>query len=153
MWNNYCLCKLRDEFIRVTQSKKHQFILGHFFPILEYEAHEGCNLHIPWLQPFCCAVLCHLVMSDSFWCHGLQPARLFCPWGFFRQEYWSCHALLQGILPTQGLNPGLPHCRRIHYHLSHLIPSDTALQELSQWAAFYFYPHFTERKQKVGQVE
>ena len=27
--------------------------------------------------------------------------------------------LLQGIFPTQGLNPGLPHCRRILYHLSH----------------------------------
>jgi len=23
------------------------------------------------------------------------------------------HALLQGIFPTQGLNPGLPHCGRI----------------------------------------
>ena len=21
------------------------------------------------------------------------------------------HSLLQGIVPTQGLNPGLPHCR------------------------------------------
>ena len=24
-----------------------------------------------------------------------------------------CHALLQGIFPTQGLNSGLPHCREI----------------------------------------
>ena len=31
----------------------------------------------------------------------------------------GCHALLQGILPTQGSNPGLPHCRWILYHLSH----------------------------------
>ena len=31
----------------------------------------------------------------------------------------GCHALPQGILPTQGLNPGLPHCRWILYHLSH----------------------------------
>ena len=29
------------------------------------------------------------------------------------------HALLQGILPTQGSNPGLPHCRWILYCLSH----------------------------------
>ena len=29
------------------------------------------------------------------------------------------HALLQGTFPTQGLNPGLWHCRRIPYHLSH----------------------------------
>ena len=30
-----------------------------------------------------------------------------------------CHALLQGNFPTQGLNPGLPHCRQILYCLSH----------------------------------
>ena len=27
----------------------------------------------------------------------------------------GCHALLQGIFPTQGSNPGLPHFRRILY--------------------------------------
>ena len=31
----------------------------------------------------------------------------------------GCHALLQGIFPTQGLNPGLLHCRWIVYCLSH----------------------------------
>ena len=31
----------------------------------------------------------------------------------------GCHALLQGIFPTQGLNPGLPHCRWILYCLGH----------------------------------
>ena len=31
----------------------------------------------------------------------------------------GCHALLQGIFPTQGSNPGLPHCRQILYHPSH----------------------------------
>ena len=30
----------------------------------------------------------------------------------------GCHALLQGIFPTQGLNPDLPQCR-ILYHLNH----------------------------------
>ena len=29
------------------------------------------------------------------------------------------HSLLQGIFLTQGLNPGLLHCRQILYHLSH----------------------------------
>jgi len=28
------------------------------------------------------------------------------------------HALLQGIFPTQGSNPGLPHYRQILYYLS-----------------------------------
>ena len=32
----------------------------------------------------------------------------------------GCHALLQGIFLDQGWNPGLPHCRQIFYHLSHL---------------------------------
>ena len=31
----------------------------------------------------------------------------------------DCHFLLQGIFPTQGSNPGLPHCRQMLYHLSH----------------------------------
>ena len=31
----------------------------------------------------------------------------------------GCHALFQGIFPTQGWNSGLLHCRWIHYHLSH----------------------------------
>ena len=40
--------------------------------------------------------------------------------GFSRQEYWrGCHFLLQEIFPTQGLKPGLLHCRQMLYHLSH----------------------------------
>ena len=31
----------------------------------------------------------------------------------------GCHYLLQSIFPTQGLNLGLVHCRRILYQLSH----------------------------------
>ena len=31
----------------------------------------------------------------------------------------GCHVLLQGIVPTPGSNPALPHCRWILYHLSH----------------------------------
>ena len=38
---------------------------------------------------------------------------------FSKPEYWHSLSLLQGIFTTQGSNPGLPHCRRILYHLSH----------------------------------
>ena len=31
----------------------------------------------------------------------------------------GCHALLQGIFPTQGSNLGLPCCRQILYQLSY----------------------------------
>ena len=38
---------------------------------------------------------------------------------FSRTEYWSEQPfLLQGIFPTQGSNPGLPHCRQILYQVS-----------------------------------
>ena len=45
----------------------------------------------------------------------------------------GCHFLLQGIFPTQRSNPGLPHCRRIPYHLSH----QRGLRIL-EWVAYLF---------------
>ena len=53
----------------------------------------------------CVCVLSHSVMSNSLQPSGLQPARLLCPWGFSRQEYWSglpCPP--PGDLPDQGSN-------------------------------------------------
>ena len=43
-----------------------------------------------------------------------------CPWDSPGQDTGggSC-SLLQGIFPTQGSNPGLPHCRQILYCLSY----------------------------------
>ena len=62
----------------------------------------------------------HSVVSDSLQPHGLQPSRLFHPWDFSGKSTGvDCHFLLQGIFPTQGLNPGLPHCRQTLYPLSH----------------------------------
>ena len=45
----------------------------------------------------------------------------------------GCHAFLQGIFPTQGLNPGLPHCRWILYHLSY-----QGSPRILEWVAFPF---------------
>ena len=46
-------------------------------------------------------------MSDSLWPHGLQPARLLCPRDSpGKNTGVGCHALLQGIFPIQGLDPG-----------------------------------------------
>ena len=42
------------------------------------------------------------------------------PWDFLGKSTGvDCYFLLQGIFLTQGLNPGLPHCRQTLYHLSH----------------------------------
>ena len=44
------------------------------------------------------------VMSDSLQLHGLWP-RCLCPWDISaRNTGVSCHFLLQGFFPTQGLN-------------------------------------------------
>ena len=52
--------------------------------------------------------------------HGLQPTRLLCPWDSpGKNTRVGSLSLLQGIFLTQGLNPGLPHCRWILYQLSH----------------------------------
>ena len=68
-----------------------------------------------------CVCVSHSVMSDSLWPHGLWPARLLCPWDSpGKNTGVGCHALLQGIFPTQGSNLGLCHCRKILYHLSYL---------------------------------
>ena len=57
----------------------------------------------------------HSVVSDS-----LRPYGLYSPWNSPGQKTGvGSLSLLQGIFPTQGLNPGLPHCRQILYRLSH----------------------------------
>ena len=60
-----------------------------------------------------------LIMSDSLQTHGLQPARLLCPWDSpGKNTGVGCQALLQGIFLTQRLNPGFLYCRWILYHLT-----------------------------------
>ena len=46
--------------------------------------------------------------------------KLLRPWDFQGKGTGvGWHFLLQGIFPTQGLNPGLSHCRQTLYRLSH----------------------------------
>ena len=57
----------------------------------------------------------HSAMSDS-----LRPQGLYSPWNSPGQNTGvGSFSLLQGISPTQGLNPGLPYYRWILYRLSH----------------------------------
>ena len=51
---------------------------------------------------------------------SLQPHGLYSPWNSAGQNTGvGSLSLLQGIFPTQGLNPCLPHCWWILYQLSH----------------------------------
>ena len=55
------------------------------------------------------------VVSDS-----LPPNGLYSPWNSPGQNTGvGSLSLLQGISPTQGSNPALPHYRQILYQLSH----------------------------------
>ena len=54
------------------------------------------------------------VVSDSLRSYGL-----YSPWNSPGQNTGvGSLSLLQGIFPTQGSNPGLPHCRQSLYQLS-----------------------------------
>ena len=58
--------------------------------------------------------------SCSVVSHSLGPHGLYSPWNSPGQNTGvGSLSLPQGIFPTQGVNPGLPHCRRILYPLSH----------------------------------
>ena len=53
----------------------------------------------------------------------------------------GCCALHQRIFPTQGSNPGLPHCSQVPYHLSHLgryiIQNVSCVLEKNVYSAFF----------------
>ena len=69
------------------------------------------------------------VMSDS-----LRPHRLYDPWNSAGKNTGvGSLSLLQGIFQTQGLNPGLPHCRQILSRLSH-----KGGPRIVDWVAFPF---------------
>ena len=75
----------------------------------------------------------HSVVSDS-----VTPWTVACqaPLSMKFSTGVGSHSLLQGIFPTQGLNPGLLYCRQILYYLStkeaHL--SDTYIIKHGIWA-------------------
>ena len=65
--------------------------------------------------------MCVYAQSFPTFCGPMEePARFLCPWNFpGKHTGEGCHFLLQELFPTQGLNPGLPHCRQKLYPLSH----------------------------------
>ena len=82
-------------------------------------------------------------MSNSLPPHGLQPARLLCPWGFSRKEYWSglsCPS--PGDLPNPGIKP---------VSLTSPVLAGRFLTTSATWEAPWF--HFKSKvKVKVAQM-
>ena len=90
---------------------------------LEPSSHPISSLFfLRWLQCLLGIVLCLVAQSCLTLCdpmdcsppgspvHGDSPGK---------NTRMGCHALLQGIFPTQGWNSGVLHSRWILYHLSH----------------------------------
>ena len=76
------------------------------------------------VNPCCFSVLCLCLVAQS--CPTLcDPMDCSPPGSSIHEDSpgkntrVGCHALLQGIFPTQGSNPGLLHCRQVLYHLCH----------------------------------
>ena len=63
-----------------------------------------------------CAMLSRSVVSDSFETPWTVYSRLLCPQNSpVKNIGVGCHSLLQGNFSTQGLNPGLLHCRQVFF--------------------------------------
>ena len=70
------------------------------------------------------------VISDSLLPHGLYN-----PWNSLGQNTGvDSLPLLQGIFPTQGSNPDLPHCRSILYQRCH-----QGSPKILEWVAYPFF--------------
>ena len=82
-----------------------------------HRAHSGTPAASSVKFLFYTSPMCMCVCSVSrcsrvrlFATHGLQAARLLCPWDSpGKNTGVDCHALLQGIFPTQRLNLCLLH--------------------------------------------
>ena len=111
------------------------FIQSYYFSKFEQFMKEFLFFFLK-LPPYCtvCAVLCLVTelrpyLWDPMICslpgssvHGDSPGK---------NTGMGCHALLQGIFPTQGSNPALPNFRWILYQLS-----QQGCPRILEWVAY-----------------
>ena len=89
----------------------------------------------------------HSLVSDP-----LRPQGLYSPWTSPGQNTGvGSLSLLQGIFPTQGSNPGLPHCGWILYQLSHKASKENTLQKATSLVQG-FYPTLSGILQQTGEA-
>ena len=89
------------------------------------------------------------IFSESESCSGMSdsllPHVLHSPWNSPGQNTGvGSLFFLQGILPSQGSNPGIPHCRQILYQLSH-----KGSPRILEWIA---YPFSSRSSQSMNQT-
>ena len=85
-------------------------------------------------------------MKVSQLCPTLQPYGLYSPWNFPGQNTgMGSLLLLQGIIPTQGSNSGIPHCGQILYQLSH-----KGSPRILEWVAYPFSSRSSQPRNWTG---
>ena len=103
--------------------------LNRFFPPKMAYSHQVCKILVN-ITVLCLVTQLYLTLGDPVDCsppgfsvHEDSPGK---------KTGVGCHALLQGIFPTQESNPGLSHCGWILCHLSHQeSPKNTGVGSLS----------------------
>ena len=84
--------------------------------------------------------------SCSVISNSLRPHGLYSSWNSpGRNTGVGSHSLLQGIFLTQGSNPGLPHCRRILYQLSH-----QGSPRILEWVTYPFSSKSSQPRNQTG---
>ena len=97
-----------------------------------------------------------VLVAQSYWLfatHGLEPARLLCPWNSpGKNTRVSSPCILQGIFLTQGLKLGLPNCKQILYHLSHHIIHHIICQIIFKVTETILLPILQKRKLRRRKI-
>ena len=94
-----------------ASQRRGELVLWWGLPVGWWSKSESCSVGFDSSQLNSQTLYSHV----SLWPHGQ-----YSPWNSPGQNTGvGSLSLLQGIFPTQGSNPGLPHCKWILYQLSH----------------------------------
>ena len=104
--------------VKVKPHKESNYAFIHFIKQknVQRKVKLAFKIYLPLELHICCEVKVTkscLTPCDpmGYTVHGILQARIL--------EWVASCSLLQEVFPTQGLNPGLLHCRWIFYQLSH----------------------------------
>ena len=107
----------------------------------QYNNNNDLKRNIMRISKMWCESESHSVVSNS-----LQPHGLYSPWNSPGQNTGvGSLSLLQGYFPTQGLNPGLLHCRQIPYQLKH-----KESPRILEWVAYPFSSGYSQARNRTG---
>ena len=86
-----------------------------------------------------------LLIREKYKCESENHSVVLSPWSIQSMEFSRSLLLLHGIFPTQGINPGLPHSRRLLYLLSH-----KGSPRILGWVASLFSSRFSRPRIQMG---